>query len=172
MSQVGLWFTFASQSEQLLTDIVQDLAQNFSQDKIFTPHLSFYSYVEISPEDVEDLIENLAHLVSPFVAKTKGISFAEPIHKTLFIETELTAEMQVICDYMENKFHRNYELNPHISLAYNSQIPMETRKKLITEINIPTEVIIDSISYYSPPQGKESAEYFMDWPQPIRVNLN
>jgi hypothetical protein len=169
---VGWWFTFSPESDQILTGIIQNLATEFGDGKIFVPHLSFYSYTELEEGNPEVLSKEIIYLIKPFTVQTKGLNFLVPVHKTLFVETEIVPDMSIVRDFIESNFHQNYELHPHISLSYNSRIPMTTREKLCKEIKIPSEITIDSISYYIPPQGKESAEYFASWPKPTRINLS
>ena len=167
----GFWFTFSPESNKSLGKIMKDLADEFNQGKTFIPHLSFYGYVLLSPAQIKTVVNKLSTLIKPFVVGTKGMHFDEPVHKTLFIETEVTESMRKAVEYMESEFGQEFVFKPHVSLIYKQDLPLEIRRKLSSEINIPQEVFVDSISYYNPPEGKQSARYFDSWPEPVRVEL-
>ena len=99
------------------------------------------------------------------------MSYDTPVHKTVFIETEITPEMKTAFEYMEDKYKQDFVFKPHISLIYKTDLAISIRERLCKTIVYPEEITIDGIAYYSPELGQESAANFRNWPSPIILKL-
>lgn len=168
---VGWWFTFSDESNEPLKLIIKELSEKYGDGQTFIPHLSFYTCADVEQDEIQLVVNDLSRLVNAFKVKTKGIGFDKPTHKTLFIETEVNDSMMKAVNYMEEKFHKSYSFTPHVSLIYNENLSYKDRRLLSSKIEFPKEIFIDSVSYLSPPVGKESSKYFEEWPEPVKVSL-
>lgn len=169
--KMGWWITFDDESNQQLKKIIQNLADEYYNGQTFTPHLAVYSYLEMSDSEAETFADEIANTISSFECEVLEIDSQEKVSKTLFLRIKKNEQLEKLCNIFEVRFRDNFEFDPHASLIYKEDLPIEDREQLKKTIVFPKVLKIDSISYYQVDKEYKSAEFFYKWPKPIKTKL-
>lgn len=163
MRTVDWSFSFDPESEVKILKIIKDLSDRYLDGSTFIPHITFFGVTNLTDEGTNDIVQEIIKSYKPFKIELNRISFAESISKTLFIEVDLNSEMQEIHTILKEKTGEDFNFNPHISLIYKDDLPMEERSEIIEEIDFPKELTINSIVLINAKDSKSDAKYFREW---------
>ncbi len=147
-----------------LNKIIESLAHRY-QSFTFLPHLTVYKGVVAPFLTVKKTFDKVVSQTKPFTIKAKGLNYSERLSKTFFIEFEMNDSLKKIYSLIKADFisYGNYELDPHISLLYKNNLPVEEKIKITNSVSIPNEITIDRCTIYSATKSIVKEEDIKDW---------
>lgn len=156
-------FGLAKESEIAIAKIIRELSETYLDGSVFIPHITFYGVTSLQEQEKRKLISRLSAGVQPFKARLESIGYENKISKTLFINVELTAEMQEIYDMLNQREGQNFDFQPHLSLIYKQDLPTNERQKQVKFIKYPEQITVDSIILVNAEDNGSDAVNFRDW---------
>ncbi len=127
------------------------------ESKIFTPHLTLLGRLKTDPKIYFGFFEDLVKKYSKFNLISIGIETAEPPWKSLFIKFKTNNQLNLFQSIINNRFKelRNYEFQPHLSLAYGE---MKHNDYLDVELFKRRRLVFSSIALVYTPSEVEKWE--------------
>jgi len=138
----------------VLQSIVDELAQSCNGPS-FAPHLTFYTGTISEDESAQEILKDSIQGVSAFLLTPKKIEFTDTFTRSFYLAFELPEALQELNNQLKakTKYPSNYELRPHLSLAYTS-VPVDVRRtsaKRIQEFNDP--ILFDRVGALQTPDS-------------------
>ena len=130
------------ESSTLFQSIVNDLAKS-CDGPVFSPHLTFYTGKLSEDESAEKILRESVKNTKPFLLTPKKIEFGDSFTRSFYLSFELPEALKELSNRLkgQTKSPEDYELSPHLSLAYTS-IPVDIRRGLADKINKFNEPIL------------------------------
>jgi len=143
--------------ENYLSKIIRDLGTRY-QAPVFVPHLTLFGGIVMEPEVLKTIVGSVFENIRPFKVKKTKINQSELFFKTVFIEFELSEELQnLFMEVSKRTDNRNLStFKPHISLLYKT-MPEEEKLNIIETLNIKDEFEIGKVVINAPanPEDKD-----------------
>jgi len=130
------------QSAALLQSVINDLAKACN-GPTFSPHMTFYTGLLSENESTEALLKSSIANVEPFLLRPKHIKFSKLFTRIFYLSFEISETLKNLKRTLkaQTKFPTDYDLNPHLSLAYTTAA-LDTRKGLAEKIDQFNEPIL------------------------------
>ncbi|PWQ93405.1 hypothetical protein [Leucothrix arctica] len=147
------------ESANLLQSVVNDLAKSCDGPS-FSPHLTFYTGKISEDESPGELLRESIKGIEPLLLTPKEIKFEDFFTRSFYLSFELSESLKDLNSKLkgQTKYPADYELNPHLSLAYTS-IPVDIRRalaKTIDKFNEP--ILFDRVGALETPDTVNSYE--------------
>jgi 2'-5' RNA ligase len=132
----AVWFTFHENDTQYLSEKIQELSKKYDSQS-FIPHITAYGLVDISLDELDQIVQDAIKDEKNFTVDKTQISFSDDFWKTVFVEFEngdsLKRINKKLTDYLESV--SKYHFKPHASLIYK-KMDSEEKAKLAGDIII------------------------------------
>jgi 2'-5' RNA ligase len=160
---VTYWLTPAEPARSYFASVISDLAKEFDAP-VFEPHVTLYVLPAANEQPARALETVIANL-KPLRLSVAGIDYSDQYTKTLFVQFRPDPAVEKLLDKLRRTSisHREYELNPHLSLIYK-KIPGETKAQIAGSLGLPfDDVRFDSVKAVISPAKIESREDVEAW---------
>ena len=142
---IAYWLIPTEPVHSFFQGIVNDLARRYDAP-VFEPHVTVHVAANRA-EAGQQALAGATRECTPITLKPVGIDHSDEFIKTLFVQFELSKELQEINAIIRRaaRDSSQYELQPHLSLLYN-KMAAATRGELAASITLPfSEIIFDAI---------------------------
>jgi 2'-5' RNA ligase len=141
----AIWLTFSKNDREYLKKIIDEISEKYHAPK-FEPHITVYGLVDSELRLIDSIAKEITLDCNSFFVKKSEILQSEELWKTVYIELKMNNQLEEIHKNLKKHFERisKYEFNPHISLIYKI-LPIEEKIKIINELDIKSEFIINSL---------------------------
>jgi 2'-5' RNA ligase len=136
----SIWLTPSKEDEAYFSSVIQELADEYDAS-VFYPHCTLYSPVT-DFSLAQSILEKI--VLNPIQVTPIGISQSDNIWKTVFIELELSVELQFLKREIESIFLLPYSFSPHISLIYK-ELADEEKESIISKLDVKNSYKMDAI---------------------------
>lgn len=118
----------------LFQSVVNELAKPCNGPS-FSPHLTFYTGMLAEDESPQKALKESIKNMTSFLLKPKEIEFGDSFTRSFYLSFEFSEVLQGLNSKLKAqiKYPEDYELKPHLSLAYTS-IPVDRRRNLAEKI--------------------------------------
>lgn len=162
---LAYWLVPAEPFRAFFQNEIAELAGRFDAPQ-FTPHVTIYGGLGGGVDSPGRIIAEVArNAAEPITLRVKGVAWAAPYTKTLFVEFEDSAELAEI----SQAIHRlsapsdGYSLKPHLSLLYQ-HLSEDVKRALAPSIPIPfSEVVFDEIHAITGPAHTDTRADVEAW---------
>jgi 2'-5' RNA ligase len=151
LSKFAVWLTPAPSDRRWISKVIQDFAAEYNAP-LFEPHVTVYSGVYSSEEELTTLVTKAVTSLSPFTLQVTGLSYTKEFLKTGFIvfatDDRLIQLSKDIRDLLQTSME--YTLEPHLSLIYKD-IPLDQKRTAMLRfiVSIAT-VTFDTVKIMTP----------------------
>ena len=141
----AIWLTFSKNDRNYLKKIIDELSEKYQAPK-FEPHITVYGLVDSEMSLLESIAKEVTLDHNSFLVEKSEILQSEELWKTVYVELKMNNQLELIYKNLKKHFEKivKYEFNPHISLIYKI-LPMEEKIKIINELDIKNEFMIDRL---------------------------
>ncbi len=141
----AIWLTFSKNDRNYLKKIIDEISYKYNAPK-FEPHITVYGLVDSEMSLIDNIAKEVILNCNSFVVRKSKILQSEELWKTVYIELKMNNQLELIHKNLKKHFEKisKYEFNPHISLIYKI-LPLEEKIKIINELDIKSEFIIDKL---------------------------
>jgi 2'-5' RNA ligase len=145
MSMVAYWLMPASESRDLFSSIIRQLAEQYDAP-VFAPHVTLY----VSNDDrtrAAAALANAAAQLGEIALEVDEISWSQELAKSVFVQFQPNDKLARLSDVLRkiSSSGDKYDLNPHLTLIYQ-ELPIETKEEIASAVSLPfTNVLFDSI---------------------------
>jgi 2'-5' RNA ligase len=157
-----IWILPTDNSRNELTAIIRQLAKKYNTVP-FIPHCTIARVVTDSLDDGITMLLGLKERLKPVDLNCRKIDYRKKIQKSLFLDIELTNELQELYQQIKNNFQfaKHDKFNPHISLMYSKSMSIKEKESLKNTITFKSNYSFDKIGLVSTPAifGKWKIEY-------------
>src|SRR6266404_7066618 len=139
---VTYWLTPAEPARSYFASVISDLAARF-EAPVFQPHLTIY----VTKPEKKNAGTSLKHALTDcrgaYRLSISGIDHSDEFTKTVFVQFEPDEELTRLSANFRRASgaHREYELNPHLSLIYKT-MSHETKKEIARSLTFPFEDVL------------------------------
>ena len=160
---LAIWLVPQDNDKEYLQKIVNGLGEKYNAP-LFVPHLTILGDTIIELEDLKQAIDKSFKNIKPIKIKKTQISQSELFFKTVFIEFEENEILKKVFENLKNNLPEktDYVFKPHISLLYKI-MPEEEKIKIVKNLNIKSEFIIDKVVVNAPKNGDTDFLNIEDW---------
>lgn len=158
----SIWLLPDEKNGVYLQSLINDCCTRFGS-QTFDPHVTLFGRVDVEPESAFSFFETICKNQSPISLGVDGIQIGEPPWKALFLQIEKSESLtkfQSIIDAHLNKI-RNYDFDPHLSLAYGD---LELEKSQIENITFPESIQFSSVALVKTPDEISSWRTLLTFP--------
>lgn len=141
----AIWLTFSKSDRDYLKKIIDKISEKYHAPK-FEPHITVYGLVDSEMSLIDNIAKEVILNCNSFVVKKSKVLQSEELWKTVYIELKMNNQLELIHKNLKKHFKKisKYEFNPHTSLIYKI-LPIEEKIKIINELDIKNEFIIDKL---------------------------
>ena len=160
---VAYWLCPAEPVRTHFVELINDLAAKFDAPA-FEPHVTIY-VTDAANDDPEAVLEQALQGHGPCRLSIRDLDYADEFTKTLFVQFEPDADVQRLSSDLRraSALQNDYQLNPHLSLIYQT-MASETKRDLAHSIRFPfDEVRFDSVKAIISPAKIESNAGVNSW---------
>ena len=147
MLDISIWLIPQKKQKKDLQEIIDNLSLKY-HTSTFIPHITIY-YLGQSAKlnEVVPFIKQVAENTKPFELEIENILYSEQFTKTLYIQYKINPALQILYEKFRKKFYsiNPYELNPHLSLIYKTNMKKEDKVGEIKKFKIPNNLILDRL---------------------------
>ena len=161
---LSVWLVPQLEDEKYLSDVVNKLAKK-NNSPVFIPHLTLFGDIKIEIGKLKNAIDKVSENIKPIKIKKTQISQSEIFFKTVFIEFEKNEILTNIFENFVKETNKKKDINtfkPHVSLMYKL-LTTEDKLKIIENINIKDEYIMDRIFINAPKEETEDFYNVKGW---------
>ena len=121
----------------------------------YDPHVTLFGRVDNGPKSTFSVFENLYQNHSPFSLGVGSIQTGEPPWKSLFLQLEKSDSLLQLQSEIDGflKRYRNYDFDPHLSLAYGKS---KLDQAEIENITFPDSIRFSSLALVETPDDISS----------------
>lgn len=143
---ISIWLTPAEKGKTYLEGIIKELASEYHAP-IFSPHCTLYSPVNIGKIELEQILKDASAGIGSISIMMYKLNHTQNIWKTVFIELELTSELEKLQSRIVNLLPNPtpYSFSPHISLIYK-EMPDEKKEEIICNLSVRNSYKMDKIT--------------------------
>jgi hypothetical protein len=160
---VTYWLVPAEPARQYFAGLIAEFAQRF-EAPVFEPHVTLYT-ANAEKEDAVAVLDRALVGAGPCCLKIAGIGHSEKFTKTLFVQFDPDESVSTLSAKIRSASagHRDYELNPHLSLIYKT-IAAEQKAQIAAGLSVPfADVTFDSVKAVLSPAKIESRQDVEAW---------
>lgn len=141
----AIWLTFSKSDREYLKKIIDKISEKYHAPKC-KPHITIYGLVDSEMRLIDSIVKEATQNCNSFLVKKSEILQSDELWKTVYIELKMNSQIDWIHKNLKKHFEKisKYEFNPHISLIYKI-LPMEEKIKIINELDIKDEFIINNL---------------------------
>ncbi|MDP9099228.1 MAG: hypothetical protein M3N48_09590 [Verrucomicrobiota bacterium] len=157
------WLIPAEPARAHFRSLIQDLARRFDAPA-FEPHVTLH-VTEPGNENPASVLKETFRNFKPPCLSITAISYSDDFTKTLFVEFRPEALLASLHEKLRagSVSQREYQLNPHLSLIYQTMSPA-TKAQLANSLRLPfDEVRFDSVKAVISPAKIESRADVAAW---------
>lgn len=158
---IAYWLIPAEPARRFFQGLIEDLARRCDAP-LFEPHMTIH--VGSNHADAADkALSKTARECQPIKLKALEIGHSDEFIKTLFVQFAPNRKLRQLHETIRNAAQdsSDYELNPHLSLLYQT-MPVVRRSELAHSINVPSsEVMFDvlkTVRCISPTRSRADVE--------------
>ena len=169
---LAVWLVPQDNDKEYLQKIVNDLGEKYNAP-LFVPHLTILGDTLIELKDLKQAIDKAFENIKPITIKKTQISQSNIFFKTVFIELEENEMLASVFENLKNNLPEktDYVFKPHISLLYKI-MPEEEKIKIVKNLNIKSEFIIDKVVVNAPKNGDTDFLNIEGWQSLYVKDLN
>lgn len=157
------WLIPAEPARSHFRSLIQDIAGRFDAP-VFEPHVTLY-VTELGDKDPGGVLKKTFRGVKRVSLSITAINYSDEFTKTLFVEFQPDASLARLNAKLRagSASQPEYQLNPHLSLIYQTMSP-ETKAQLANSLCLPfDEVHFDSAKAVISPAKIESRADVEGW---------
>ena len=141
----AIWLTFSKDDRDYLKKIIEEISEKYHAPK-FEPHITIYGLVDSEMSLIDSIAKETTLNCNSFLVKKSKVLQSEELWKTVYIELKMNNQLESIHKNLKKHFENisKYEFIPHISLIYKI-LPIEEKIKIIDELNIKNEFLMDKL---------------------------
>jgi Cyclic phosphodiesterase-like protein len=166
----AVWLTPAPSDRRWLSKVIQDYAVEYDTPA-FEPHLTLYSGVVQTEENLQSIVAESLSPPSPITLEIMGLNYSENFFRTGFITFALSDRLLQLSHGIRDRLSapKEYVLEPHLSLMYKDISIEQKRLAMLRFVVSVQSVTFDTVKVVMP-----SAEGWMDvahWTEQFRYSL-
>lgn len=169
---VGFWLLPAKPHLDALRERIERLSK-LEQAPPFEPHLSLHVNELDSDEDLEPILHAIALRFAPLTLIAGPTESGAARFKSLFVpfSDPRPAEMQTqLARHLRQP--QAYALDPHLSLLYRADLPLQRRRELAALHDLCGQAIdFDAICAVQPGPGERGFDRVETWDSRLRLRL-
>ena len=145
----SVWILPQAKDNKIFTEHIRFYSKLYATDR-FLPHVTLFGRMNVNPELFYSFFNNIKSESEIDYVKTLKIKIGDPPWKRMYIQLSLHKNLIELQKKIHKKFkrYRNYEFDPHISLAYGNFTP---DKKDISLISHQEMISFSSIAIVNTP---------------------
>ena len=157
------WLIPAEPARIRFRSLIKDLARRFDAP-VFEPHVTLH-VTESGNENPAGVLKKAFRNIKPPCLSIIAINYSDEFTKTLFVEFRPDELLGGLSRKLRagSASQREYQLNPHLSLIYQTMSP-ETKMRLATSLRLPFDAVrFDSAKAVISPAKIESRADVEAW---------
>jgi 2'-5' RNA ligase len=163
-TQVAFWLIPSAEDRAFFQGVIDTLAQEYDAPS-FTPHVTIYLGNYGADESIEQLLSQAIKGIQPFCLQVDQLLYSDQYTKTLFVQFHPDLTLSQISETLRNHSNQSseYELNPHLSLIYQT-LSEQIKVDFKNSIHLPkSEVLFDEVSAIFIPGKVQTREDVESW---------
>ena len=160
---VTYWLIPAEPARSYFGALIRDLALRFDAP-VFAPHVTLY-VTQAAKENPAAVLQSALADSRPLRLSVEGLDGSDEFTKTLYIQFRQDAAVQKLSEKLRaaSVSQPEYELNPHLSLIYQTMAP-KAKREIINSLHLAFgEVDFDSVKAVLSPAKIESRQDVESW---------
>ena len=146
-SDVSVWLVPVAEQEERIQGIIEGLAEKYGCVP-FIPHLTLYHLgVDVPVEEVVEALKNVLVGADWVGAEAVDVGYSDAFTKTLFVVCEVDRGFVDLYERLRKMWKgvHDYELNPHMSLAYSTKMSEEEKKLESVRVSRIGKLVLDRV---------------------------
>ena len=163
----------AKEDKLILENIIKSLAEKYYSYP-FLAHMTIYSRIPTSQSIAIKAVEKSLSGINPFQIEVDKLDYSDLFTKTLYIQFKNNPTLKKIYSSLFNNLNKyvDYTFNPHMSLIYKNNMPVEEKKKVISALKLKSSFIIDRCVIISATKLLKEEKDVTDWQIAFERDLN
>jgi Cyclic phosphodiesterase-like protein len=147
----AVWLIPAPSDRRWLSKVIQDYAVEYDTPA-FEPHLTLYSGVVQSGDNLQDIVAESIGAASPITLEVMGLNYAENFFRTGFITFGLSDRLLQLSNAIRDRLSnpKEYPLEPHLSLMYKDISIEQKRLAMLRFVVSVQTVTFDTVKVVMP----------------------
>ena len=144
---ISLWLIPKKEQEKQIEKTINSLTIKYSVFS-FIPHITIYHFGTISIlNDINSFIDKKLAKTHRFNLDFERIDFSDIFTKTLFAKYKINTSLIDLYKTFHNKYKgiKDYQLTPHLSLIYKTNMNKGDKLKEAQNITLPLKITIDRL---------------------------
>ena len=145
----SVWLLPQAKDNKIFTEYIRFYSKLYATDR-FLPHVTLFGRMNVNPELFYSFFNKIKSESEIDYVQTLEIEIGDPPWKRMYIQLSLNKNLIELQKKIYKKFkrYRNYEFDPHVSLAYGNFTP---GKKDISLISHQEMISFSSIAIVNTP---------------------
>lgn len=164
MNHYGFWLLLDEESEDQCSQLIYDVQVKYLGKPPFLPHVSVFSSQYVSLETAQTAIQQATANITPFSIQVEDIAYeSNDWSRTLYLKLSEYPFLTQISNRLSEFFDEEYDLFPHLSIAYDEEMTTSEKNTVISTLNIPDEVQISSLAVINPQSDVDDWRNYTAW---------
>jgi 2'-5' RNA ligase len=160
----GFWLLLDEHSENRVRKLIRTVQSEYLGKPTFIPHVSVFSSQQISLEAARSAIQQTAVGIEPFTVKVEGIAYeSDDWSRTLYLKLKDHPALTEISNRLSAHFNEEYELFPHLSIAYDEAMTVAEKQQLVDTLEAPEEITLSSLAAVNPHSADDDWRDYGRW---------
>lgn len=145
----SIWLLPKVQDKKIFSEYITFYSKLYASDS-FPPHVTLFGRMNVNPKLFFSFINRVKPKSEIKNIQTLNMEIGDPPWKRLYIQLSLNKSLMDLQRKIKKKFkkYRDYEFDPHVSLAYGNFTP---DKKDISLISYPNKISFCSLAFVNTP---------------------
>ena len=129
----SVWLLPKAEDDKIFTEYIRFYSTLYGTDR-FLPHVTLFGRMNVNPELLYSFFNKIKSESEIDNVQTLKIKIGDPPWKRMYIQLSLHKNLIELQKKIDKRFkqYRNYEFDPHISLAYGNFTPDKKDISLIS----------------------------------------
>ncbi len=160
----GFWLLLDEHGENRVRKLIRTVQSEHLGKSIFIPHVSVFSSQQLSLEAARDAMQQAAEGIEPFTVEVEGIAYeSDDWSRTLYLKLANHPTLTEISNRLSTHFNEEYELFPHLSIAYDEAMTVAEKEQLIDTLKLPDEITLSSLAAVNPHSADDDWRDYGRW---------
>ena len=145
----SVWLLLKAKDNKIFTEYIAFYSKLYGSDSFF-PHVTLFGRMNVNPKRFYSFFNKIKSESEIEKVHTLKIAIGDPPWKRMYMQLSLNKNLIELQKKIDKKFkqYRNYEFDPHVSLAYGNFTP---NKKDISLISHGEMISFSSIAIVNTP---------------------
>ena len=145
----SVWLLLKAKDNKIFTEYIAFYSKLYGSDSFF-PHVTLFGRMNVNPKRFYSFFNKIKSESEIEKVHTLKIAIGDPPWKRMYMQLSLNKNLIELQKKIDKKFkqYRNYEFDPHVSLAYGDFTP---NKKHISLISHKEMISFSSIAIVNTP---------------------